>query len=160
MDTLKQKSIKYVETDSEFYGKVIYNEEGMPICPICASDGTNKHGKTKGYKKLLGHVWQMHGVSADEYKEMYGLDKNKGILCEETRKKHRENVINNYEKVVADNLLKKGQKSRFKENNKGRTKEQVSEETRMMLANRLAKARKKKSHCKDDKQNVSCETFY
>ncbi len=46
-------------------------------------------------------------------------------------------MIKNWDTVVDSNLLKSGQQSRFKKGSKGRRKHMVSEQTRIMLRNRL-----------------------
>jgi hypothetical protein len=61
-------------------------------------------------------------------------------LSKTTREKSQRAVKRNYEKVVTVNLITKGTNSRFKEGNLGRTGEQVSEQTRLRLRERLTKA--------------------
>lgn len=58
-------------------------------------------------------------------------------MNEEAREVLRQRVKENYDLVVAKNLLKNGQQSRFKAGGRGRTKEQVSEQTRRQLVTRL-----------------------
>lgn len=100
-------------------GKVHYDEKGNPRCHICG----------KSYKKVLSHVWQKHGMSAEEYKKKFGLDLNKGLICEETRKTLQQHIKNNYNKVVTENLINKGKNTRFEKGSKGRTADQVSLQT-------------------------------
>jgi hypothetical protein len=101
---------------------------------------------------LLSHVWQKHDLLADEYKEMFGLDKKKGILNEDAREVLRQRVKENYDVVVAQNLLKNGQRSRFKYGSGGRTKDKVSEQTRRMLSQRISKKRKKDDNVTTNKK--------
>jgi hypothetical protein len=65
-------------------------------------------------------------LSAEEYKEMFGLEKRRGIMNEEAREVLRQRVKENYDLVVSQNLLKGGQQSRFRTGSRGRTKEQIS----------------------------------
>ena len=116
------------------YGEVKYDYRGYPICHICG----------KSFKKLLSHVWQKHGLTAYEYKKQFGLDTTKGIIYEGTRKKLQKSVSRHYNLVVIKNLIKGGEKTRFKEGSKGRTKDQVSEQTRKMLSDHIKKLRKPK----------------
>jgi hypothetical protein len=81
------------------------------VCHICG----------KSFKKLLSHVWQKHELSAEEYKEMFGLEKRRGIMNEEAREVLRQRVKENYDLVVSQNLLKGGQQSRFRTGSRGRT---------------------------------------
>jgi len=116
------------------YGKVEYNEEGKPICEICGL----------AFDRLMAHVRQIHDMSAKEYKVAHGLDVGKGICSDKSRQLSRDKVFKNYDKVVAQNLLKNGQKTRFKAGDKGRTKDKVSEQTRLGLAERIKNLFKKK----------------
>lgn len=105
------------------YGKVEFDEDGKPMCEVCG----------KHYKRVISHVRQKHDMNEREYKVTYGFDVKKGICSKESAMKSRVKVYENYDKVVKKNLIIKGQKSRFKDGHKGRTKEQVSEQTRLML---------------------------
>lgn len=105
------------------YGIIEYNAEGKPKCEICE----------EYFDRVAAHVRQKHDISAREYKIKYGFDLKKGICSKESKIKSRERVLENYDKVVSDNLIKKGENTRFKEGSKGRTKEKVSEQTRLML---------------------------
>ena len=109
------------------YGIVTYDKEGKPICEICG----------QSFDRLLRHTQQKHGVTAKEYKKRFGLDAKKGICSKDSEALARQRVMENYNTVVADNLLKNGVNSRFKKGDRGRTKEKVSEQTRIMLRNRF-----------------------
>lgn len=108
-------------------GIIRYDENGQPICEICG----------KSFKRLLSHVRQKHFIDEREYKTTYGLDLRKGICSQESSERSRIAVMNNYDKCVVRNLLKGGEKSRFKDGSKGRTKDKVSEQTRIRLKARL-----------------------
>ncbi len=105
------------------YGEIRFDDDGLPICEICG----------KSFKRLLTHVRQKHFMSAREYKEQFGLDVSKGIMSEESREKSRYNVYSNFGKVVIQNLIEKGEETRYKDGDKGRTKDMVSEQTKKML---------------------------
>jgi len=72
-----------------------------------------------------------------EYKLQFGFDLKKGICSKESSEKTRLKTLFNYNKCIKINLEVKGAKSRFKKGDKGRTKDQVSEQTKIMLKERL-----------------------
>jgi hypothetical protein len=109
------------------YGVIEYDQEGKPKCEICG----------KHFDRLLSHVRQKHNMSALEYKKTYGLDTRKGICSEKSRKLSSKKAYENYEKVIADNLINKGSKTRFKKGCKGRTKEQLSRQSIIRLKKQL-----------------------
>lgn len=105
------------------YGIIEYNSDGQPKCEICGEH----------FERVAAHVRQKHDMSAREYKQTYGFDLSKGICSKESSAKSRDKNLENYDKVVGKNLIKKGESTRFKKGSKGRTKDQVSEQTRRML---------------------------
>lgn len=119
--------IIYQEINHPHFGEVTYDVKGNPVCHICG----------KSFKKVLSHVWQKHGISAKEYKYMFGLDTKKGIASEDTREKLRKSVKNNYDVVVEKNLNKRGKISRFSKGYKGRTRDMISEQTMRRLVDRI-----------------------
>jgi hypothetical protein len=107
------------------YGVIEYNDEGKPKCEICG----------KYFSRVLSHVRQVHMLNEREYKIRFGLDLKKGICSKESSLRSRMKVFENYDKVVKDNLIKKGKKSRYV---KGQgTSKYVSEQTRKRLKERL-----------------------
>lgn len=111
-------------------GQVAYDKEGRIICHICG----------RAFKKVLSHARQRHGIDSIEYKKMFGLDVTKGLASEETKEKLRRSVAENYDKVVKQNLINNGEKTRFKEGDRGRTRDKVSEQTMKRLKmNRIIK---------------------
>lgn len=111
------------------YGVIEYDEDGKPICEICG----------KAFKRVLTHARQKHDITEKEYKKQFGFDLKKGICSKESAEATRIKTLENYDKVIKDNLLKGGIKSRFQPGAKGRTKDKVSAQTRMMLKERLKK---------------------
>ncbi len=107
-------------------GVVREDPDGKIICEICG----------KSFHRLLTHVRQKHGITAKEYKLRFGLDNRKGICSTESSLRSRDKVLSN-PTIIQENLIKGGSKNRFKEGSKGRTKDKVSEQTRIMLKNRL-----------------------
>ena len=97
------------------YGKVEYNELGLPLCEICG----------EAHHRLLRHVWLRHKISARDYKKMHGLPLKKGICSKETADKMREMIKSNFDSIVKANLLEKGAKHRFDKGNPGRTKDKI-----------------------------------
>ena len=108
-------------------GVVRYDDEGKPICELC----------DKSFKRILPHVRQKHFLNEREYKIKFSLDLNKGICSKESSEKTRIKTLENYDKVIKINLIKKGSTKRFTNGSKGRTKEMVSEQTRTALRKRL-----------------------
>ena len=101
------------------YGKIEYNEYGLPKCEIC-----NKH-----FHRVTAHVRQVHGLSAREYKLQFGLDLKKGICSKESSEKSRQKAMSNYDKVIGENLIVGGEATRFRTGSGGRTREQMSQQT-------------------------------
>lgn len=97
--------------------------DGLPQCHICG----------KGFRRLLTHVRQAHDMSAREYKEAHGLNVTHGILSQDSRELSREAALRNADKVIKQNLIQKGQRSRYRKGGKGRTKDQVSVQTLLHL---------------------------
>jgi hypothetical protein len=117
------------------YGEIGYDPEGKPICHICG----------RSYKKLISHVIQQHHISQEEYKIQFGLDKGKGIMCEESIQIARKRNKENYEKVVKGNLLEKGKETRFEEGQHNTNDKYFSEQSRRkFISNRYVKPKKHK----------------
>ena len=105
------------------YGIIEYNALGLPKCELCG----------QYFNRVLAHVRQKHFMTEREYKIMFGFDVKKGITSQESKLKSRQAVLNNFDKCVSDNLIKKGELTRYKPGDGGRTREQVSEQTRLRL---------------------------
>lgn len=114
-------------------GEIHYNKEGLPLCHICG----------KPFKKVLSHVWQKHNMSAYDYKKTYGLETTKSIMCKDSIELARKRNLEHYDKVVTENLVRKGQSTRFKQGSKGRTKDQISPMTHKKLSENWNKNRKR-----------------
>jgi hypothetical protein len=65
----------------------------------------------------MAHAWQAHQTTAREYKDNYDLEQ-KGLIPECDREILRRHVKDNFDVVVAKNLLKKGEQTRFKPKHK------------------------------------------
>lgn len=108
-------------------GVIEYDSNGNPICAICG----------KSFKRVVAHVRQKHNMTEREYKVAFGLDLKKGICSQASSNISRTKTLANYDKCIANNLTVGGTANRFKEGSAGRTKEQVSEQTKLMLKARL-----------------------
>lgn len=97
-------------------GEIKYDMEGRPICHICG----------RAYNKLMQHARLKHNLNAIEYKKMFGLNLNKGIISKKSKAILRQHVEKNYSNVVENNLLIYGKKSRFQKGHEGRTKDKLS----------------------------------
>jgi hypothetical protein len=117
------------------YGVIEYNEDGQPMCEICG----------KHFERVIAHARQKHHISEREYKLQFGLNLKKGICSKRSSEISRERVFENYEKCIGKNLELLGQNSRFKDGSEGRTRDKVSEQTRLMLVDR---AKNNMSHSK------------
>jgi len=109
------------------YGIIEYDKEGKPKCEICG----------KYFHRVITHVRQKHFLTTREYKEAYGFDVKKGICSLQSKEKSHNAVMANFDRVVRQNLMEGGKHSRFQKGGSGRTKEQVSEQTRRMLMKRF-----------------------
>lgn len=112
-------------------GIIKYDKHGNPICEICG----------KAFKRVLSHVRQKHDMSEREYKLKFGYDLKKGICSAESSQKSREAVFNNYEICIENNLLDHGIESRFQNGHEGRTKDQVSAQTKRRLIKHIKSIR-------------------
>ncbi|SIQ15379.1 hypothetical protein [Maribacter ulvicola] len=61
-----------------------------------------------------------------QYKPQFGLDPKKSIISKKLKTKMRKQALKNYNKVIMQNLIIGGQKTRFKEGNTKTDKEKVS----------------------------------
>lgn len=85
-------------------GEVAYAPDGTVICHICG----------RSYNKVLAHVWQVHNMTEKEYKDEFDLIHRNGLVSESTKVKLQKAVVDNYDKVVTDNLVNGGKSTRFK----------------------------------------------
>ena len=108
------------------YGRVEYNRHGKPKCEICGEHFT----------RVVGHVRQKHFINEREYKIRFGFDLGKGICSQQSSELSRRQTLKNYDRCITNNF-KKGENTQFKKGHKGRTKDQVSEQTRIALGDRL-----------------------
>ena len=109
------------------FGVIEYDDDGNPICEICK----------KSFKRVLSHVRQKHEMNEKEYKLKFGFDLKKGICSKESSEATRKKTLENYDKCIKKNLFEKGKGSRFEKGSKGRTKDQVSKQTKIRLKERL-----------------------
>lgn len=108
-------------------GVIRYDSEGLPICEICG----------KSFNRVIAHARQKHNTSERDYKKQFGLDLKKGICSASSKQKSKQKVQDNWDKCVSGNLIKGGIDTRFKEGDKGRTKEQVSTQTLIRLTDQI-----------------------
>jgi hypothetical protein len=107
----------------KYYGQIKYDDDGNPECHICG----------RGFARPMNHVRQIHRLSARQYKIMFGLNVNKGIMSEAALDKCRQNVIRNQHRI-ADNILINGEPTRFKKGESpGRPRNKLSEQSLQRL---------------------------
>ena len=68
----------------------------------------------KKFIRPASHVWQVHNLSARDYKKLHNLDVKRGIATEEYREHMRALAYQNKKKVIDQNLIEGGNKYRFK----------------------------------------------
>jgi len=68
----------------------------------------------KLFTRPVSHVWQVHKLSAREYKQKHGLDTKRGIATKEYKERMRDHVFAN----GTVNNLKAGKKFHFKKGHK------------------------------------------
>lgn len=109
------------------FGIIEYNSDGLPKCEICGAY----------FHRVISHARQKHDMNENEYKTKFGYDLKKGICSKESAERTRIKTLNNYDKCINKNLHIKGEKTRFKEGDKGRLKDKVSQQTKIRLKERL-----------------------
>lgn len=110
-------------------GEIKYDNEGRLICHICG----------RAFKKLSSHAINGHGITAYEYKKMFGLNNNAGLLIETTKEQLRRHIKNNYDLVVEQNLIEKGTNTRFEDGGEGRTRDKIRLQCMNVLINNTIK---------------------
>ena len=87
------------------YNRAKYSkkEEGKLKCPFCEGY----------YHRLSSHTTQRHNITAYELKKHLGLPNNERLCSKKYIEKMREYNKENYKKVVENNLLKRGIKTRY-----------------------------------------------
>ena len=105
------------------FGIVTYNDQGQPICEECGL----------AFDRVVSHIRQAHNMDGRQYKKKYGLDLKKGICSAQSAEKSRIQNKINFDLVVTQNLIEKGENSRYVKGSSGYKKEYVSEQTRQRL---------------------------
>lgn len=116
----------YVEKDHPNYGEIIKTPDGRLVCHICG----------KAFNKLGAYVVQKHKITSYDYKKIFGLNVSIGLISDNHREHLHDMAIKNYDVVVKENLIKKGINTRYVIGSKGRTREQLSEQSLRMLKKR------------------------
>lgn len=88
-------------------GEVVYAPNGDPICHICGM----------AYRKLGNHIFNRHGITQNQYREMFKLYHNTKLSNKEYQDTMRKYNKDNYDVVVVENLIKGGVDTRVSENN-------------------------------------------
>lgn len=104
-------------------GIIEYNEDGQPKCEICG----------EYFDRVIAHARQKHDINEREYKLRFGLDLKKGVCSKKSHDLSSMRTLSNYDKCVNKNLMIKGESSRYVKGSPGRTKDKVSEQTKIML---------------------------
>ena len=66
------------------YGEIgVLDDDGQSVvCHVCG----------KAYAGLAYHVWQTHGMSADDYRKEFGLMQKTSLICTELAEEHRKHT--------------------------------------------------------------------
>ena len=125
------------------YGQLAQDSTGNYICHICG----------KAFKKVLSHATQKHGITAQEYKHTFGLYSSKGLLAPESKRLARQRNAENRSVVIDQNLIVGGSSTRFKNNSRGRTKDQMCEQLRQSLRERNPLVHMRPTSYEEEEQN-------
>ena len=90
-------------------GLVKYATNGDLICHICG----------QAHRKLIQHVYYKHNMSHNEYCDKFNLLHNTRLTRDDYQEKMRNYTTMYREKVVDNNLLKQGMKTRYKKGENG-----------------------------------------
>lgn len=101
------------------------NSEGKIQCQICSL----------WYRKPGAHIWQVHNISAREYRKKFGFDVKRGQIPPEDKAILRKYVF----ETGTVNNLKKGRRFWFKKGDKRAGRYNRSQETLDRLRERLRK---------------------
>jgi len=141
-NNIKNRGKKYYEAGNarqqERCG--VYEPEKIE-CLICRDDKK----ENRYFHKLGAHIYNYHGVLSREYRKKYGLDIKRGQVSKTLKHTLATNVKDNYDKVVADNLVRGGKATRFKKGDEGIGKYKRSKQTMKRL--------KQQSFIKKDNNN-------
>lgn len=113
-------------------GVLRYDGNGLPICEICG----------QSFNRLACHVRQKHNLTAYDYKKKCGLDTSKGLCSARSAEKTRIKTLMHFEECIEKNLLKDGQKTRYKNGHSGRGKNKLSLQSEKRLINQIIIASK------------------
>ena len=116
------------------YGVIEYNKDGYLKCEICG----------EYFNRLSNHLRFFHVITSSEYKESYGLNRKQPLWSKADILAQREHTLANYTVCIGQNLFSKPNPHRFVKGHKGRTKDMVREQTKLMLLDRLSKVDKEK----------------
>lgn len=92
-------------------GEITYDAQGRPRCEICGQH----------FHRVLAHAWQVHKITARDYKLRFQLELSKGICSLRSSEKTRQKTLAQYDLVITRNLIKGGRHSRFKKGSPGRS---------------------------------------
>lgn len=130
-----------LQTNHPNYGKVIKLPNGLLVCHICG----------KAFRKLGAHVVQKHNITSYQYKVMFGLETSHGLISEEHKQHLSDCVRRNFDLCVMQNLVQNGINTRFVKGHVGRTKDVVSEQTRLRLVAQGKSTKNLKPHQANEK---------
>jgi len=96
----------------EGYKEIIRTDKKYFVCPFCKEE----------FRGLAYHTYQKHGVTSKRLKRIMGLKSNYQLITDSIKDRHREIVMANKDSHIKENLLLKGQKTRYKKGDIGHIK--------------------------------------
>jgi hypothetical protein len=98
------------------YKEVIRDDKDMLQCPFCG----------EWFRGLAYHTIQKHGVTGMQLRKMLGVKSSYQLTTNDIKERHREIVMENKDSHIKTNLIKKGNKTRYKKGFEGHIKKNWS----------------------------------
>lgn len=98
--------------DKGSYLEVIRGEDSLFMCPFCG----------EFFRGLAYHTRQVHGVSGKRLRRLLGVKYNYRLVTDDLSERHREIVFDNVDSHINHNLLRCGEKTRYRKGSKGHVK--------------------------------------
>ena len=99
--------------DKGTYKDIIRDDKSLFCCPFCG----------EWFRALAYHTRQKHGIKAKELRQMMGLKSNYQLITPDLKSRHKEIVKDNFDTHVKNNLINKGNKTRYLKGHEGHLKE-------------------------------------
>jgi len=104
--------------DKEDYQEIIRDDKLLFKCPFCG----------EWFRGLAYHTNQKHGITGKELRKCLGLKSSYQLITPDIKERHRQIVLENKDSHITENLIKKGDKTRYKKGDIGHIKENWSKQ--------------------------------